>query len=319
MDLDNAESFFGAADKGDHSASSSPRTSFTASVTTSSVKDSQETSSYAPRPSLPPPSRVPPRKPPTTAAGRQRQHPPRHVVPSSPLHDAANDTLDNDESIPAPLERAFGDGIAINADDQDDDTGGSVRRNSSATDVAQSFLPHGSDDGDGARRGASRCSPTGAGSSVGGRGGEDSAVFPCGGEEEEEGVPSVVVKDKNNFDFPARSVPSSASPAIIAHSQSHDGILSSSPKDAQLEQLQQQQQHPQHPAQHFRPHHVRQASAGGDSLSGSKLPHKNLLTYTMEDQAMLMKTRMRSLSLPYALKVKSPETIAKESGEFHEA
>ena len=36
----------------------------------------------------------------------------------------------------------------------------------------------------------------------------------------------------------------------------------------------------------------------------------------MEDQAMLMKTRMRSLSLPYALKVKSPETIAKESGQF---
>jgi hypothetical protein len=81
--------------------------------------------------------------------------------------------------------------------------------------------------------------------------------------------------------------------STISHSQSHDAVLS---RDTHLISGDPQ-------------------SASGSTGTGAKLPHKNLLI-GMEDQAILMKTRMRSLSLPYALKVKSPETIAKESGKI---
>ena len=196
----------------------------------------------------------------------------RQVVPNSPLHDA----IACDASSP------------INRVRDEDDDAETLRRNSSSVDVAESFLLNAAADGH--RRFDLQGGDAAAGSRQGVEGDERSNV-------EGDNKQQQLFQLLNN---------SSNSPAVIAHSQSHDGILSSSPKDASA-QLQQQQQH-------FRPHHARNASAGGDSLTGSKLPHKNLLTYTMEDQAILMKTRMRSLSLPYALKVKSPETIAKESG-----
>ena len=212
--------------------------------------------------------------------------PMRLVVPSSPLHGAESSQLDRD---------------------LEDDGAGHLRRNSSSVDVAESVLLNNATADQFANRRFDLASA--------------SASESQRWEEVEEGAEPT---DRaraflNNASSPKSSNidkqtvqllnDSSNSPAIIAHSQSHDGILSSSPKDASA------QLHPHYLQQsHFRPNHSRNGSAGGESLCGSKLPHKNLLTYTMEDQAMLMKTRMRSLSLPYALKVKSPETIAKESG-----
>ena len=204
--------------------------------------------------------------------------PSRRVVPSSPLHDATPDSADC----------GF-------------DDAGRLRRNSSCVDVAESFLLNTATD----NYGNSPSDIQGAGAAGSQR---DESVEDAENGREYPGARAYAL----NVDAHQRPVPlianSSNSPAVISHSQSHDGILSSSSKDASAQFPSQHQQ------QHFRPQHARNASAGGESLSGSKLPHKNLLTYTMEDQAILMKTRMRSLSLPYALKVKSPETIAKESG-----